>query len=75
MSDARRTDDDLTGDDLRRVLEIADSHLEDAENVLWNASKRAGADHATEVEALTRSVWDLQHRIDDLQRELEVENR
>ena len=75
MSDARRTDDDLTGDDLRRVLEIADGHLEDAENVLWNASKRADADHATEVEALTRSVWDLQHRIDDLQRELEVENR
>jgi len=75
MSDARRTDDDLTGDDLRRVLEIADGHLEDAENVLWNASKEADADHATEVEALTRSVWDLQHRIDDLQRELEVENR
>jgi hypothetical protein len=75
MSDARRTDDDLTGDDLRRVLEIADGHLEDAENVLWNASKRADADHATEIEALTRSVWDLQHRIDDLQRELEVENR
>ena len=75
MSDARRTDDDLTGDDLRRVLEIADGHLEDAENVLWNASKRADADHATEIEALTRSVWDLQHRIDDLQRELEVESR
>ena len=75
MSDARRTDDDLTGDDLRRVLEIADGHLEDAEIVLWNASKRADADHATEIEALTRSVWDLQHRIDDLQRELEVENR
>ena len=75
MSDALRTDDDLTGDDLRRVLEIADGHLEDAENVLWNASKRADADHATEIEALTRSVWDLQHRIDDLQGELEVENR
>jgi len=75
MSDARRADDDRTGDDLRRALELADGHLEDAENVLWNASKEADADRAAEIEALTRSVWDLQHRIDALRRDLDGESR
>jgi len=73
MSDARRTEpgDSLTEAEIGRVLELADGHLEDAENVLWNAAKEAeGQDVREELEALTRAVWDLQHDVDDLRREL-----
>jgi hypothetical protein len=64
MSDIRQTlsGDGLTEADAERVLELADGYLEDAENVLWNASKVADRDDlATELEALTRSIWNLQH--------------
>jgi hypothetical protein len=78
MSDIRQTlsGDGLTEADAERVLELADGYLKDAENVLWNASKVADRDDlATELEALTRSVWNLQHQVDDLRRTLEDEDQ
>jgi hypothetical protein len=78
MSDIRQTlsGDGLTKADAERVLELADGYLEDAENVLWNASKVADRDDlATELEALTRSIWNLQHQVDDLRRTLEDEDQ
>jgi len=78
MSDIRQTlsGDGLTEADAERVLELADGYLEDAENVLWNASKVADRDDlATELEALTRSIWNLQHQVDDLRRTLEDEDQ
>jgi hypothetical protein len=78
MSDIRQTlsGDGLTEADVDRVLELTDGYLEDAENVLWNASKVADRDDlATELEALTRSVWNLQHQVDDLRRTLEDEDQ
>jgi hypothetical protein len=78
MPDIRQTlsGDGLTEADVDRVLELADGYLEDAENVLWNASKVADRDDlATELEALTRSIWNLQHQVDDLRRTLEDEDQ
>ena len=78
MPDIRQTlsGDGLTEADVDRVLELADGYLEDAENVLWNASKVADRDNlATELEALTRSIWNLQHQVDDLRRTLEGEDQ
>jgi hypothetical protein len=78
MSDIRQTlsGDGLTEADAERILELADGYLEDAENVLWNASKVADRDNlATELEALTRSIWNLQHQVDDLRRTLEDEDQ
>ena len=73
MSDARQTNpgDTLTDDDVARILELADGHLEDAENVLWNASKDVEGEALREdLEVLTRAVWDLQHKVDDVKRDL-----
>ena len=78
MPDIRQTlsGDGLTEADVDRVLELTDGYLEDAENVLWNASKVADRDNlATELEALTRSIWNLQHQVDDLRRTLEDEDQ
>ena len=78
MPDIRQTlsGDGLTEADVDRVLELTDGYLEDAENVLWNASKVADRDNlATELEALTRSIWNLQHQVDDLRRTLEGEDQ
>ena len=74
MSDARLTrhDDGLTGDDVVSALSLADRHIEDAENVLWNATKETDEeDVAAALEELTRDVWDLQHRIEDVRRTIE----
>jgi hypothetical protein len=70
MSDARLTPHD--GEDVVGALSLADRHIEDAENVLWNATKGSDEeDVAAALEELTRDVWDLQHRIEDLQRTIE----
>ena len=62
----------LTDPDVVRALELADGRLEDAENVLWNASRRAtSTEQAAAIEDLTRELWAVQHRLNDLQRELE----
>ena len=70
------SDGGFAEEDVRRAVGIAERHLEEAENALWDASKDvADEDLASELESLTRSVWDLQHRIDDLQRGLEEGRR
>lgn len=56
-----------------RALELAKGYLEDAENVLWEASTRAEADRAAELEELTGEVWELEHAIEDLKSELREE--
>lgn len=53
------------------VLELAQWHLEDAETVLWEGSKRIDdTDQAERLEALTKQVWDLQHSLMDEQRNI-----
>ncbi|MFB6296303.1 MAG: hypothetical protein ABEH66_05625 [Halobacteriales archaeon] len=81
MSDSRLTGGDAgsRGDDgglsdgeVVRILGIANGHVEDAENVLWNATKEADDDElAAALEELTRDVWDLQHDLESLRRRLE----
>jgi hypothetical protein len=67
MAEGRLSEEDIT-----RTLEIADGYLEEAENVLWNSSKEVdSAEVATALDDLTHDVWDLQHKIRDLQRELD----
>lgn len=65
-------EDSFTEEDVLRALEIANNHLEEAENVLWAAATQAESpEQTTDVEAVTQSVWDAQHDILDLKRELE----
>lgn len=57
-----------------RALELAKGYLEDAENVLWEASARAdSAETAADLEALTQEVWRVEHAIEDLKSELRAE--
>ena len=74
MSDARRTrDGDVPShEDVVVALSLADGHLEDAENVLWNATRATDDEELAEaLEELTRGVWQLQHELDDLRRRVE----
>ncbi len=62
----------FTGDDLERTLELADGYLEEAESVLWTTSKEADSEEVrVALEDLSRDIWEIQHKISDLQRELE----
>jgi len=57
-----------------RALDLAKGYLEDAENVLWEASARADStERAADLEALTGEVWRLEHAIEDLKSELREE--
>lgn len=59
-------------DDVNRTLDLAYGYLEEAENVLWNYSSETDSEDVAEAcEELTREVWELQHRITDLQRKFE----
>lgn len=54
-----------------RALELAKGYLEDAENVLWEASARVDSrERGTDLEDLTREVWRVEHAIEDLRGEL-----
>lgn len=65
-------DNSFTEQEILRALEVANNHLEEAEDVLWTATSQAdSAEHATDLEALTRGVWDAQHKLMDLKRKLE----
>lgn len=66
------TEIEFSEDDLTRTLDLADGHLEEAENVIWNTSKEADSEEVTvALEELSRDIWDIQHKISDLQREHE----
>lgn len=65
-------DDSFTERDVLRVLEVANSHLEEAEDVLWTAANQTdSSEHATNLETVTHGVWDAQHELMDLKRKLE----
>jgi len=66
---------DGTGDaEAARALELAEGYLEDAENVLWEASAQAGApETATDLEGLTQDIWELEHAVEDLKSQLRSE--
>jgi len=65
-------DDSLTEQDVRRALELANTHLEEAENVLWTAANRVESPEITdEIESVTQRVWNVQHDLLDFQRKLE----
>jgi hypothetical protein len=53
-----------------RALELAKGYLEDAENVLWEASAQADSpERAAELEELTGELWRVEHAIEDLKSE------
>lgn len=57
-----------------RALELAKGYLEDAENVLWEASAQADSpEGAAALEEVTREVWEVEHAIEDLKSELRAE--
>jgi len=64
----------LTDREILVALELAKGHLEDAENVVWEASARAD-DEGTgaDLEALTREIWRVEHALNDLRSELTEE--
>ncbi|PSP65163.1 hypothetical protein BRC76_00415 [Halobacteriales archaeon QH_8_67_36] len=46
--------------DVFRALELADGHLDEAEELLWTAATEGSAnDVSAPIEELTRDVWDL----------------
>lgn len=54
-----------------RALDLAEGHLEDAENVLWTtAAEIESEDTATELENLTDTIWDVQLQLSELQDQL-----
>lgn len=54
-----------------RALELADGYLDDAENVLWEASARADSPKRTaDLEELTKELWRVEHAVEDLKSEL-----
>lgn len=58
--------------DVRYALAFADGYLTEAENVLWTTAARVdGADVSADLESITQELWAVQHRIHDLQRELD----
>jgi hypothetical protein len=59
----------LTDDDVPQIVELANGHLEDAENVLWTTSERmTDEETAAELEEVVHQIWDVQHRLLDIQR-------
>ena len=57
-----------------RALELAEGYLEDAENVLWEASARADSpERAADLEELTGELWRVEHAVEDLKSELRGE--
>jgi hypothetical protein len=57
-----------------RALELAKGYLEDAENVLWEASAQADSpERAAELEELTGELWRVEHAIEDLKSEVRGE--
>ncbi|MFT4922063.1 MAG: hypothetical protein ACI8XM_001273 [Haloarculaceae archaeon] len=57
-----------------RALELAEGYLKDAENVLWEASSQADSpERAADLEELTGEIWEIEHAIEDLKRDLRGE--
>lgn len=62
----------MTDREVGIALELAGGHLEDAENVIWEASARAESPEvAADLEELTRRIWRVEHAVDDLRAEIE----
>jgi hypothetical protein len=65
------SEDGMTDAGAARALELAEGYLEDAENVLWEASRRADSpEMEAKLEALTREVWRVEHAVNDLEGDL-----
>ncbi|MCU4974960.1 hypothetical protein OB955_19775 [Halobacteria archaeon AArc-m2/3/4] len=64
----------MTDEEIRAALELAQGHLEDAENVVWESASRAKSDEVSDhLQELSREIWSVQHSIIDFQKELQYQ--
>lgn len=65
------THPDITESEISRAVEVANSRIEEAENILWDvANQTESIDQATEIESVTRDIWDIQNQIAEIQENL-----
>jgi hypothetical protein len=67
-------DEQYSGKDILLTLEIVEGYLTEAEDILWTTTSDVEPDEVRkEMKDLTEELWDVQHHLYELQRELEKE--
>jgi hypothetical protein len=65
------SDEQNSGQEIRRTLELVEGYLTEAENILWTTTSEVETDEVrTEMKEPTEELWDIQHHLYELQREL-----
>lgn len=56
--------------EILQALELADSHLADAEDVFWQLSEAVESnDLSDDIDHIMENIWDVQQQLQDLQDE------
>jgi predicted nucleic acid-binding Zn-ribbon protein len=65
------THPDITESEVSSAIEVASNQIEEAENILWAVTNQTeSTDCATEIEAVTRDIWEIQNQLADIQQNL-----
>jgi predicted secreted Zn-dependent protease len=57
---------------IRRALEIAENHLDEAESAMWDAAETADREPLeSDIDDITQQIWSLQHDLEDVKHDLE----
>jgi len=64
------TDSPSPDPEILQALELADSHLADAEDVFWQLSEAVESnDLSDDIDHIMENIWDVQQQLQDLQDE------
>lgn len=71
-ADRRRPGEEMLSDaDVVRAIEVADSCLDEAEQVVWTTAGRAQSSETTDrLETLVHDMWEFQTRLADIKTDL-----
>jgi hypothetical protein len=64
-------DDPAPEPDVLRAIELADGYVAEAEDALWTAASETDGELAESIEQVTRDVWGVQQRLEELRERLE----
>jgi hypothetical protein len=71
MTDDPFTNPEVTESEIRKAVEVAEIRIKEAENVLWDVATRYESNnHANDIEAVTRDIWEIQNKLKDIQQDL-----
>lgn len=65
------TRSEITAVETQEAVGIANEHFKAAEEILWTVATQSNSVDASEFEALTHDIWEIQHKLADLQRGFE----